>query len=134
MTLVTMSEKELSRVAVMQDLVSGRLAVDGAASLLGLTRRQVFRLRKSFLVGGPAATESASGSRSTAATIFNQGLGGRSRGWCRARARSPRPASPASPGPAFSGIHARADVAAAWRPLASLCSNWWRSGSARRTT
>ncbi len=58
MTLVTMSEKELSRVAVMQDLAAGRLDVDAAAALLGVTRRQVFRLQKAFLADGPAVLAS----------------------------------------------------------------------------
>ena len=47
MTVVTMSVKELSR-----------LAVDAAAALLGVTRRQVFRMRKALLAQGPAALAS----------------------------------------------------------------------------
>ncbi len=58
MTLVTMNERDLSRLAVMQYLVSERLAVDAAAALLGVTRRQVFRMRKDFLADGPAALAS----------------------------------------------------------------------------
>ena len=53
MTLVTMSKEEFSRVAVLQDLRDGRLGVDAGAALLGVTRRQVFRLKKAFLADGP---------------------------------------------------------------------------------
>ena len=46
MTLVTMSKEEFSRVGVLQYLRDGRLGVDAGAALLGVTRRQVFRLKK----------------------------------------------------------------------------------------
>jgi hypothetical protein len=58
MTLVTTSKEEFSRVAVLQDLQAGRLGVGEVAALLGVTRRQVFRLQKAFLAGGPAALAS----------------------------------------------------------------------------
>jgi hypothetical protein len=58
MTLVTMSKQEFSRVAVLQDLQAGRVGVDEAAALLGVTRRQVFRLQKAFLADGPAGLAS----------------------------------------------------------------------------
>ena len=58
MTLVTMSKEEFSRVAALQDLQAGRLGVGEVAALLGVTRRQVFRLRKAFLAEGPAALAS----------------------------------------------------------------------------
>lgn len=58
MTLVTMSKEEFSRVAVLQDLQAGRLGVGEVAALLGVTRRQVFRLQKAFLAEGPAALAS----------------------------------------------------------------------------
>jgi hypothetical protein len=58
MTLVAMSKQEFSRVAVLQDLVAGRVGVDDAAALMGVTRRQVFRLRKAFLADGPAGRAS----------------------------------------------------------------------------
>lgn len=37
---------------------AGRVDVDGAAALMGVTRRQVFRLRKAFLADGPAGLAS----------------------------------------------------------------------------
>lgn len=58
MTLVTMSKEEFSRVAALQDLQAGRLGVGEVAALLGVTRRQVFRLQKAFLAEGPAALAS----------------------------------------------------------------------------
>jgi hypothetical protein len=53
MTLVTMSEKEFGRVRALQELTAGRLTVGEVASLLGLSRRQVFRLQVSFRAHGP---------------------------------------------------------------------------------
>ena len=58
MTLVTMSKEEFSCVAVLQDLQAGRLGVGEVAALLGVTRRQVFRLQKAFLAEGPAGLAS----------------------------------------------------------------------------
>jgi hypothetical protein len=58
MTLATMSKEEFSRVAVLQDLRDGRLGVGEVAALLGVTRRQVFRLQKDLLAEGPAGLAS----------------------------------------------------------------------------
>jgi len=58
MTLVTMSKEGFSRLAVLQDSQAGRLGVGEVAALLGVTRRQVFRLQKAFLAEGPAALAS----------------------------------------------------------------------------
>ena len=44
MTVVSMSEREFSRLDVLSDLDSGRIRVGEACDLLGLKRRQVFRL------------------------------------------------------------------------------------------
>jgi hypothetical protein len=40
------------------DLIDGRLTVEAAGTLTGLGRRQVFRLRRAFQAGGPAALAS----------------------------------------------------------------------------
>ena len=45
MTVVRMSDRELTRLHVMIDLTDGRLTPEAAATLMGLARRQVFRLR-----------------------------------------------------------------------------------------
>ena len=78
MTLVTMSKEEFSRVAVLQDLRDGRLGVDAGAALLGVTRRQVFRLKKAFLADGPAGLASRKrgqpGNRRTPDSIRRQVL------------------------------------------------------------
>ena len=44
MTVRLMSDGELGRLAVLRDLDQRRLSVKTAAQLLGLERRQVFRL------------------------------------------------------------------------------------------
>jgi hypothetical protein len=44
-TVVSMSEKEFSRLSVLMDVQAGRLRIDDAARLLELKRRQVFRDR-----------------------------------------------------------------------------------------
>ncbi|MCX7113759.1 MAG: hypothetical protein NTX45_27525 [Proteobacteria bacterium] len=41
MTLAATGKQAFSRVAVLQDLQAGRVGVDEAAALLGVTRRQV---------------------------------------------------------------------------------------------
>ena len=50
-----MSERELNRIEVLSDVVQGRLSAVAAASVLGLSRRQVHRLLKTFQADGPAA-------------------------------------------------------------------------------
>src|SRR5262252_3537763 len=47
-----MSDGELSRLEVLRDLDQGRLTTQAAAQLLGLERRQVFRLLKSYRTEG----------------------------------------------------------------------------------
>ena len=58
MTLHIMSDKELARVEVLRDLMSGRLTVSTAAELLGLERRQVQRLAKAYQTQGATALTS----------------------------------------------------------------------------
>ena len=43
--LIQMSDRELTRLRVMIDLADDRLTVDAAATLMGLSRRQLYRLR-----------------------------------------------------------------------------------------
>jgi len=47
-----MSDGELSRLEVLRDLDQGRLTTQAAAQLLGLERRQVFRLLKAYRTEG----------------------------------------------------------------------------------
>jgi Winged helix-turn helix len=49
-----MSDGELTRLEVLRDLDQGRLTTDTAAQLVGLERRQVFRLLKAYRTKGPA--------------------------------------------------------------------------------
>jgi hypothetical protein len=44
MTVISMSDKEFSCLKVLQDVAERRLKVSEAAGLLGVTRRQFFRL------------------------------------------------------------------------------------------
>jgi Winged helix-turn helix len=55
MTVITMSRTEIDRMSVLQDLAAGRLKVTEAATLMGLGRRQVFRLAKAYAERGPGA-------------------------------------------------------------------------------
>ena len=52
--VVSMSEKEFSRLGVLMDVEAGRLRVDDAAQLLMLKRRQVFRLLEGLRTDGAA--------------------------------------------------------------------------------
>jgi Helix-turn-helix domain len=56
--VIQMSDRELTRLRVMIDLADDRLTVDAAATLLGLGRRQIYRLRRIFSADGPAGLAS----------------------------------------------------------------------------
>jgi hypothetical protein len=65
MTLVTMSDKEFTRLEVLQDVATLRLTVDEAAALLHLTRRQFFRIQRAFRRNGPEGLVSRRRGRSS---------------------------------------------------------------------
>ena len=54
MTVIAMSRK-IDRMSVLQDLATSRIKIAEAATLMGLGRRQVFRLAKAYAQRGPAA-------------------------------------------------------------------------------
>jgi hypothetical protein len=54
MTVIQVSERELSRLRVMVELADGRLIIAAAAELMGPGRRQVFRPRRAFVTAGPS--------------------------------------------------------------------------------
>ena len=54
MTVISMSTQEFSRLQVLLDVQTGRLRIEDAARLIGLGRRQVFRLLKGIRKDGPA--------------------------------------------------------------------------------
>ena len=56
--VVSMSDKEFSRLSVLMDAQAGRLRIDDAARLLELKRRQVFRLLKGLRTDGAASLAS----------------------------------------------------------------------------
>src|SRR6266850_696109 len=53
MTVITMSHNELTRLRVLIDVADGRLSVADATGLIGVGRRQVYRLLYAFRAGGP---------------------------------------------------------------------------------
>jgi hypothetical protein len=48
MAVIEMSDRDLARPRTLIDLVEGRLTVAADGELMGLGRRQVFRLRRTF--------------------------------------------------------------------------------------
>src|SRR5258707_15755312 len=57
MTVITMSRTEIDRMGVLHDLADGRIKIADASTLLGLGRRQGFRLAKAYGEHGPQALE-----------------------------------------------------------------------------
>ena len=55
MTVILMSRSEIDRMNVLLDLADDRIRVSEAVALMGLGRRQVFRLGKVFRQRGPTA-------------------------------------------------------------------------------
>lgn len=56
-----MSERELNRIEVLSRVTQGRMTAVTAANVLGLSRRQVHRLLKTFQADGPAAIRHKAG-------------------------------------------------------------------------
>ncbi|MBV8595393.1 MAG: helix-turn-helix domain-containing protein [Candidatus Eremiobacteraeota bacterium] len=54
MTVIQVSQRELNRLRVMIDLLDGRLTSSAAGELMGIGRRQVFRLRRAVVAAGPS--------------------------------------------------------------------------------
>jgi hypothetical protein len=55
MTVIAMSRTEIDRMSVLHDLADGRIRIAEASTLMGLGRRQVFRLAKAYSQQGPEA-------------------------------------------------------------------------------
>ena len=53
MTVITMSCNELRRLRVLIDVADGRLSVADATGLIGVGRRQIYRLLQAFGADGP---------------------------------------------------------------------------------
>lgn len=62
---ITLSQRELQRVAVIAECVKGTTSVRRAAALLGLSPRQVKRLKRRFRSGGAAAMAHAGRGRAS---------------------------------------------------------------------
>ena len=56
--VVSMSDKEFSRLNILLDVQARRLRVDDAMQLLGLKRRQIFRLLRGLRTSGAASLAS----------------------------------------------------------------------------
>jgi hypothetical protein len=52
---VMMSERELNRIEVLTQVDDGRLSVQNGAHMLDITKRQMFRLLKTYRTDGAAA-------------------------------------------------------------------------------
>ena len=52
MTVITMSRTELTRLRVLIDIADGRLSVADATGLIGVGRRQIYRLLDAFRTRG----------------------------------------------------------------------------------
>jgi hypothetical protein len=132
MTVITMSRKEQMRLRVLIDIGDGRLSVADATGLLGVGRRQVYRLLDAFRACGP------------------DGLGPNPHsapaGCRRSRRRASAPRSTRStavPKLRISGISAGPTISRSmrsplfWRGMSPPCrppSNaQWRSGTTRRS-
>jgi hypothetical protein len=83
-----MSDGELSRLEVLRDLDQRRLTAAAAAQLLGLERRQVYRLLKAYRTEGPAGLISKRRARPppglTAVTFLNGRKSDISKWWTHA--------------------------------------------------
>ena len=53
-----MSDGELTRLEVVRDLDEGRLTTEAARQLMGLSRRQLFRVLQAYRIGGAAGLAS----------------------------------------------------------------------------
>ena len=53
MTVITMSRNELTRLRVLIDIADGRLSIADATGLIGVGRRQIYRLMQAFRAEGP---------------------------------------------------------------------------------
>ncbi len=54
--LITMSDKEIQRLAVLQDVRDQRITQSQAAQLLHISERQIRRLLQKYKAQGPAAS------------------------------------------------------------------------------
>jgi hypothetical protein len=91
MTVIQMSGQELTRLRIMIDLADGRITVGANAALMGLGRRQVFRLRRAFAADGASLPgRSALPGRTTTAGGTALGRGRMiTNGVCRSHAPDP---------------------------------------------
>jgi len=74
MTVIQMSQRELSRLRIMVELEDGRLTVAAAATLMGIGQRRVFRLRHAVATAGPAGLASRKRGRPSTSPIFGHGF------------------------------------------------------------
>jgi transposase len=117
MTVITMSRKELTRLRVLIDIADGRLSVADATGLIGVGRRQVYRLVDAFRAHGPDGLISRKRGRPS-----NRALGAVFRETVLAIVRERY--ADFGPTPAFAG-------AGYWRPRSCPSFTAWISASRR---
>ena len=83
MTMIAMSRTEIERMSVLRDLAGGKIRAVEASTLMGLGRRQVFRLAKAYGKHGPQALVSRQRGRSS-----NRGIPPPDRGIAAANTRA----------------------------------------------
>ncbi|WP_422449282.1 helix-turn-helix domain-containing protein [Thermoanaerobacterium sp. DL9XJH110] len=66
---VTLSQTELKRVLVLQKVLDGKMTIREAALVLGLSERQVYRLKARLKSQGPASLAHGNRGRKPAHTI-----------------------------------------------------------------
>ena len=117
MTVITMSHDELTRLRVLIDVADGRLSVADATGLIGVGRRQIYRLLQAFRADGPDGVISRKRGRPS-----NRALGAVFRETVLAIVRERY--GDFGPTPAFAG-------AGSWRPRSCPSFMAWNSGSRR---
>src|SRR3984893_12849593 len=109
MTVITMSRNELTRLRVLIDVADGRLSVADATGLIGVGRRQIYRLLQAFRADGADGRFHASAAGRAIAL------------WVRC---SGRPCWPLC-------VSATPILARPWRPRSCRSFMAWISGSRR---
>jgi transposase len=117
MTVITMSRNELRRLRVLIDIGDGRRSVEDATGLIGVGRRQIYRLLEAFRVYGADGLVSRQRGRPS-----NRARGAVFRETVLAIVRERY--ADFGPTPAFAG-------AGSWRPRSCLRFTAWISASRR---
>ena len=72
MTVMRMSHNELTRLRVLIDIGDGRLSVEDATGLIGVGRRQIYRLLDAFRVDGLISRKRGRPSNRARGAVFRE--------------------------------------------------------------